>query len=175
MSAAALDAAPDYIEPLEAWRVWRVVECDGELWLASVVKRTLWRAGEPLAAECLRRRTLRSWLRRRPRHVAPHCDCECGIYATELTRAGEYLNDSFPEALGRVFGRVSLWGTVVECERGFRASHAYPLALYVAADAAPGQRATPQTIAAGLARYGVPVEVLPHMRRQAPRLLRAAG
>jgi hypothetical protein len=36
--------------------------------------------------------------------------------------------------LGRVAGRVRLWGTVVECERGWRASHAYPSRLLVALD-----------------------------------------
>jgi hypothetical protein len=60
----------------------------------------------------------------------------------------------------RVLGLVALWGTVVESERGLRASHAYPRMLFV-----PGTgngtgtvTGTGAAVAAGLARYGVPIE-----------------
>jgi hypothetical protein len=159
-TAHALTRPPDFVEPFVAWRVWRVVERDGELSLASVVKRTVWPAGQPLVAECLKSRPFLD-VRRRPPHGAPTERCECGIYAATLERAEEYLNDSYPEALARVLGRVALWGSVVQCERGFRASHAYPLALYVSTRATRNPRRTPDEIAAGLARYGVTVERLP--------------
>ncbi len=35
------------------------------------------------------------------------------------------------KSLIRVMGKVSLWGTVIETEHGYRASHAYPLRLYI--------------------------------------------
>lgn len=155
-----LVSAPDYIGPLEGWRVWRVVERGGELALASVVRRTVWPARRPLVAECLDCRTLRAWLRRQPSHPAPALDCECGIYATDLDRAAPYLADTLPEARARVLGRVALWGTVVRCENGFRASHAYPRVLYVAADASPGWQLAPADLEWGLARYGVPLEIV---------------
>jgi hypothetical protein len=173
MTAVSLEAAPDFFEPLEAWRAWRVIERDGELALASVVKRTVWSAGEPLVADCLKARPFHAWVRRRPPHPAPAERCECGVYASALDRACEYLRDSLPSALARVLGRVALWGSVVECERGFRASHAYPLELYVPADASTDRQTSPDDIAQGLRRYGVPVQVLPAGRRSAWKLLAA--
>jgi hypothetical protein len=137
-----------------------VVERDGQLSLASVVKGTVWPAGKPLVAECLKPRPLLERVRRDAPHGAPTAECECGIYAATLERAEEYLNHSLPNALARVLGRVALWGSVVECELGFRASHAYPLALYVKTRASRDPRRIPEEIVAGLARYRVSVERL---------------
>jgi hypothetical protein len=125
-----MSTAPDYIEPLEAWRVWHVVTQGGVALLRSVIKPTVWMPGEPLTAECLRRRR---FLRRRGTlHAAPEPECDCGIYATSRDRVGEYLQEPLPPgAVARIMGRVQLWGTVVECERGYRAQFAYPLELYV--------------------------------------------
>jgi hypothetical protein len=47
------EVAPDFVEPLEAWRVWRVLQTDAVLTLASVVKGVAWSPGEALVAECL--------------------------------------------------------------------------------------------------------------------------
>jgi hypothetical protein len=55
-------------------------------------------------------------------------------------------------------GRVSLWGTVCECERGWRASHAYPAQLYVPIAGIESVRAA--CIVDDLRRYGVPVRAL---------------
>ena len=158
MTSAAL--APDFFEPFEAWRVWRVVRHDGELTLASIVKRTLWPAGEPLAAECLKALPFIDWIRRRSPHPAPEPDCECGIYAAGLDSVRGYLSDTLPDARARVIGRVALWGCVVECERGYRSTFGYPVSLYVPLQARGRGRITAADVAAGLERYGVPVEVL---------------
>ncbi len=172
----ALEAAPDFIEPLEAWRVWRVVAYKGELVLASAVKRTIWPAGEPLVAECLAAKPLlRDWLLRRPPHQAPCASCQCGIYATQWERVGKYLRDLLPEARARVLGRVALWGTVIESERGFRASHAYPLALYVPVDGADRSPLGPDELARALARYRVPVEPFRRESRHFPPRPERAG
>jgi hypothetical protein len=131
MTAVATEHAPDYIEPLEAWRVWHVVENGGEPALRSVVKPTIWPERVPLVATCLRLRLLPRF-RRRNGHDVPGVDCECGIYATTLERLGQYASETAPfDVVARIVGRVALWGTVVECERGYRASHAYPLELFV--------------------------------------------
>jgi hypothetical protein len=63
--------------------------------------------------------------------------------------------------VGQVFGRVSLWGTVLECEQGYRASHAYPLRIYVPLDSARPRRLRCEELAAGLDAYAVPVELVP--------------
>ncbi len=57
-------------------------------------------------------------------HDAPYRDCNCG-WAAYYSLAGE------PEipAFECVWGAVVAWGTIVECETGFRAQFARPLAL----------------------------------------------
>jgi hypothetical protein len=161
--------APDFIEPFEAWRVWTLVRRDDEYSLGSVVQRTLWPAREPFTAECLRHRLLRG-LRRR-RHAAPDVRCECGIYAAALEHVGRYVADAPCGVVPRVLGQVALWGTVVECERGFRASHAYPKRIYVPADAGEPWRIGWEEVALGLWRYGVPVVGLAARAGEAPRHL----
>jgi hypothetical protein len=162
--------APDYVEPFEAWRVWRVVRREDEFALGSIVQRTVWPAGEALAAECLRRRPLRRLRRRRP-HEAPEARCDCGIYAARLECVSEYIADAPCRGIARVLGRVALWGTVVECERGFRASHAYPARIYVPVDAGDPWRISWEEVALGLWRYGVPIEELASRAADATRQL----
>jgi len=53
---------------------------------------------------------------------------------------------------------VSLWGEVVECEWGWRASHAYPERLFVPQP--PRDAALAEWIAKSLEGYGVPVEIV---------------
>lgn len=82
--------------------------------------------------------------------------------------AAAYLEDRIvhPEPLRwpllhRVIGRVSLWGSVVECEHGWRASHAYPERLYVPSLHEERETACDASeIARDLTTYGVPVEPL---------------
>jgi hypothetical protein len=150
--------APDFAEPLQAWRVWRVVRKDDRFTLGSIVQRTLWPPGEALSAECLRCRGLTARILRRRRHGAPEQDCECGIYAAELDAVGEYLSEAAYRGVARVLGQVALWGTVIECERGLRASRAYPVRIYVPADAGHPWRVDWDEIALGLWHYGVPIE-----------------
>jgi hypothetical protein len=148
--------------------------------LGSILKPTVWPSGEPLVAECLHPKPLSGRVWRRPqRHPSPELRCECGIYGADLTRVGQYLTPMPLElTAARVLGRVSLWGTVIECERGYRASHAYPLAIYIPADAARGDRRL-EELAMALADYDVPVELLAERCADAPeavaRLGQAAG
>ena len=74
-----------------------------------------------------------------------------------------YLDSSYPgrASVERVLGQVRLWGTVIECERGWRGEHAYPDRLFV-----PRRPATTSShefaaeIAAGLRDYGIPISLL---------------
>jgi len=155
--------APDLFEPLLGWRSWRVAERqDGDFALTSVVRSVEWPARSELEAECLRSRWL-WWTRRRPHrdHSAPDRDCVCGVYAA-ATAAEALRYVDVGEGIGvkrpSVVGVVKLWGAVLQCERGWRAAFAYPARLFVIAGGKPD--ADPWRVAAGLRRYGVPVEVL---------------
>ena len=154
--------APDFAEPVRAWRVWWILVEEQELRLRSLFFPLLWEPGRRVEAECLHRRLVR--LSRRKSHGAPHERCKCGIYAaTKLSTAADYLRSlqpAPPEAIQYAVGSVSLWGLVIECERGWRASYAYPAALYVPTrSVARRSRLTPREAAEGLAGYGVPVTV----------------
>jgi hypothetical protein len=165
-----VSAAPDVAGVVEGWRVWLVARRRGEVRLAGVVYKAVWPPGEPLVAECLRRSgRLVARARGRWPHAAPGAGCTCGIYATQLERVLPYLEDDpYDVAPARVLGRVALWGTVVECERGWRASHAYPSRLLVALGDTRS-RIDGGALALDLTAYGVPVEIVDGGWRQAVR------
>ena len=54
-------------------------------------------------------------------------------------------------------GRVSLWGLVVECERGWRASHAYPERILLPVRPGAGAAEELDALTAALSVYGMPV------------------
>jgi hypothetical protein len=161
------DSAPDFAEAIQAWRAWRVVSRGGFLLLCSVVQKTLWPPNEVFRAECLRTPTMLQRLRRRHLHEAPGRWCECGIYGTSIHQVGHYLTEAPRTGVGRVFGSVSLWDTVIECERGYRAGCAYPARIYVPADAGNTASHDADVLVAGLEHYGVPVEKLAEQSRAA--------
>lgn len=163
--------APDELEPRTGWRVWDVVELDGALRLCSLAFWTIWLPRQEAVALC-RRSLVDAGLAGLPPHDAPRERCTCGIYATRT--AAHVLAYSRGvrrrrDTVHRVVGQVSLWGTVIECEGGWRASTAYPSALYVPAARPRSFRlarglvrpALPvEEIARALSAYGVPVEVV---------------
>ncbi len=152
-----MSGVPDYVEPVVGWRVWFTREDQGRARLRSLFHDLCWPVREPLAAACLRRRLP---LRRRD-HPAPAASCQCGIYAASLERVASYLEPGWArERSDPVVGRVSLWGTVVECEQGWRASLAYPERLYVPMLDAPGHESRAARVALDLTDYGVPVNLL---------------
>jgi hypothetical protein len=146
--------APDYAEPLCAWRLWEVEDVDGAPRLRSLYRLSFWPVGAPFEAQCEAQR-LR--LSRRPPHAAPSETCACGIYGApfELIRRKLAIDDGLPPGCLFVIGTVSLWGDVLECERGWRAELAYPSRLFVPLGV-PGAAER----AVGLGDYGVPVELL---------------
>jgi hypothetical protein len=101
------------------------------------------------------------------KHRAPEAACRCGIYACESTAgATPFLSCSrTPErqTLGLVLGRLSLWGKVVECQRGWRGERAHPASIYVPLLSAQGRfllACSPgaETVALALGGDGVPIE-----------------
>jgi hypothetical protein len=158
--------APDYADPFVGWRVWVVVEEQGELRLASVLYPTVWPARREVVAAC----------RPRPRELAgaheiPDARCSCGIYAASSVEDAATFFDGrgpgTPRDVYRVIGQVSLWGSVLEGGRGWRASHAYPSRLYVPARCLSGpSRRSAGAVALALTDYGVPVELLDGMTKR---------
>lgn len=143
--------APDFVEPVIGWRYWRVVKCRGSFYLSSLFNNIAWAPGVPIDAHCLA-------FVRAAKHPSPSPTCHCGVYASRRDAVDWQL-------VGRrafaplVLGTVSLWGLVVEAERGWRAGHAYPERLYVPA-VGTELRERDHAIAAALRVYGVPVNTV---------------
>lgn len=125
----------------------------------------MWPAEAELSAGCNR-----AWTRLRAHlpwcgeveHDVPVSRCSCGIYATnDPDLAAEYLylysEVLQPHVLYRAIGLVSLWGSVVEGESGWRATFAYPKRILLPRSA---RRSDVEAVRAGLHDYGVPVEIL---------------
>jgi hypothetical protein len=148
-------AVPDVPAAVLGWRTWRVGRrAQQRHALFSPLTGTPWPAGRPMVAACAS-----------PRHTPPGDTCPCGLYAVaDTTTLGWSPSDH------EVLGVVALWGDVVEGERGWRASHAYPRFLVAGPGISAEQRA------AIARRYGVTVHAgeLPP-RELARRLDRATA
>jgi hypothetical protein len=134
----------DETEPVVGWKIWRVEHDDERTRLRSVLYGSLWVPGRPAAAECKKRL--------RYRHEAPDPLCDCGIHAGRSLAAWQHYLKVGDD---RVFGRALLLGDRVEGSAGWRAAAAYPLEVYV-----PAALDEAESIAEGLAVYGVPVEII---------------
>ncbi len=150
-------SAPLYFDqtPVLGWRAWTLVETAEGPELRSVVYAHPWPARRPLRMECEPGGCLGA---RWP--TQPH---SCGIHAFKVRVSAVAFPSMwearrFPQFVAPeqyVVGQVSLWGRVVEHERGYRGELAYPYALLLA----PEQR----RFAAPLAdRYGVEALIDPH-------------
>ena len=151
--------APDYLEPALGWRVWLVVDQGDDLRLSSVLYPTIW------PVQLRLRGRVRPNTRRSHWHRVPHARCGCGVHAAvSVEDAASYFDGRGRASLGevyRVVGRVALWGSVIEGDKGWRASHGYPHALYVPARPLGGPSGISSVdVASGLSDYGVPVSLL---------------
>ena len=162
------DPVPDYVEPVEAWRVWRVVMHDRRVVLQSLFARAIWEPAVPLVASCTggHRSHWAPWRRKPNDHEAPDLDCRCGVYGVRSVAAARSYLETPPLLCrdDRVIGRVALWGNVVEGPFGWRASHAYPVELYLPSPVVAGsglrRRAYVDEILVALEAYRVPVDVV---------------
>jgi hypothetical protein len=153
-------AAPDAVEAVIGWRAWTIAKIDGRFRLQSVVAPTVWQPLEVLEAACLRPgiRLFRRWS---IQHEAPWTGCECGIYATNSpSQVATYASETF-DSERRVLGRVALWGIVAQCERGWRASQAYPCEIVIPEQCFTEDKSVPlEALAFDLTDYGVPVRLI---------------
>lgn len=120
---------------------------------------TLWQVGAPTVATCD--------LKQHDDGLTPHTLCKCGLYASRTLEAAwveqaRAHSTSYSDYRGvAVLGKVTLWGRVIEHERGFRAQYAQPLELYVP------KGTDAKTLTALGETHGVPVQlstVLPRTR-----------
>jgi hypothetical protein len=133
-------------EPLVGWRCWFVLP--HEVLLRPIYKRGLvWKPREAIEALC-------------PEHLheVPADDCKCGVWTVCHPMLLEEIGwrtappqgtDPLPGVI--VAGEVSLWGKIIQHERGWRAGLAYPRHLYAFTD-------DPMIAETLRERYGVPVE-----------------
>jgi hypothetical protein len=112
--------------PIEAWRAWRIA---GQLPIdtAEGLRRLAeaWDRGEnpfraimgPFlqAADCT------------SAHEAPGQHCECGYWAVKTREQADAVRAAYSVP---VYGRVQLWGRVIEHTEGDRAQHARILELF---------------------------------------------
>ena len=82
-------------------------------------------------------------------HDAPTFTCKCGYYAMK------HVAD-IPTA--KVYGRVALWGRVIEHAAGFRAQYAYPQVFFARPGVSPDDRRLVQNLAE---QYGCEVAPMP--------------
>jgi hypothetical protein len=139
-----------------------------QLRLRSLVFRTIWLPQEELIAECNHlwsRIPLRRLLHGTPPHEVPSQPCNCGIHAAnDLETAADYfyLYDDVhqPHLRYRAIGSVSLWGSVIEGDQGWRASRAYPRRIFLPRTDRSGRPTDVEAIVDGLSDYAVPVEIV---------------
>ena len=123
-----------YAEPVLGWRLWQVRRHGDEYRLESFTwHHVSWPPRRRLEARC-------------PTHArdAPARGHECGIHAFKSRDLAELLLRRYtgvrrpyyegvthdvrrPIALGR----VSLWGRILERDKGFRAEYAYPYDIFL--------------------------------------------
>lgn len=145
---------PDLVEPLQGWRVWKVwipaAGSDSLPVLSSVILDMPWTPRRKVAAE-------HSFDLGSSCRGLLESGCSCGLYAfKDPADAFGYLvkiRDRLPGMSVDVsFGAVSLWGRVIECEKGYKAQYAYPQHLYLPA---PASRLLDQISSS----FGVPVGI----------------
>jgi hypothetical protein len=151
-------------EPLVGWRCWFVLPHEGLL--RPLYKRGLaWKPRQAMEAVCPEEI-----------HAVPADDCRCGVWAvchpmmlTEFHWSAIPPVGVAPIPGVVVVGQIAMWGNVIQHERGWRSSHAYPQHLYAFTD--------DPMMAEGLReRYGVPVaygEEAERLRRLLPSQRRA--
>jgi len=139
----------------------------GRVVLQSLFAGAVWEPGAPLVAFCSggHRSRWAPWRKKPNDHPAPELECRCGIYGVKSVAAARSYLERPPLLCrdDRVIGRVALWGEVVEGPFGWRASHAYPIEVFVpAAVGVHGVRRREYTdeILLALEEYRVPVDVV---------------
>ncbi|MBM3676824.1 MAG: hypothetical protein FJW96_02930 [Actinobacteria bacterium] len=123
MSAGVGSSGAPVDEPILGWRIWRIAGSH----LQAVVWGVIWEPQARFEARC-EERPSSFWpsLGAPEPHQAPGRSCDCGVYAFTCREDAELLAREKVDGDVIALGRVSLWGRVIEAERGFRGQYAYP-------------------------------------------------
>lgn len=119
---------PDLIEPIVGWRCWRVYN-DGSLAAlnAGSYGPEVWPPREAKQATCHKSTYLNPLAGRRDHTNGPRESCSCGYYAAKLLSKAQWPESNY------AYGRVAMWGKVIEHEGGFRGEYAYPIEVIIVA------------------------------------------
>lgn len=129
-----------YVEPLETWRMWkfgytyddrqipdlpfntvlkepRLVSTGINI---SSISQTPWKPKAKTPAV--------HW-REEKAHRAPQVACKCGYWS--FKKPVDLVTNFFGQYTTNVFGKVSIWGRVIEGSIGYRSEYAYPIEVWV--------------------------------------------
>lgn len=140
------------VMPVVAYRIW-YVPLQPILQLRSYWIQTEWIPFKRVEAECRNHMSCvcagEFWTSTKREPEEPFtCSCAAGVYAWRTLDQGfEMYMDEIEKLVGLeapeptpnriAFGKVYLWGKMIECEKGFRAQYAYPAGIYYTADNSP--------------------------------------
>jgi hypothetical protein len=118
-----------YLNPLIGWRAWRIGRIGEDYCLRSMVNDIKWPYLERLDAECLRTPTAHCDHGRD--EIIPSFHGQCGIYGDLTLQDLHWSLSRMPRdsVTSYLIGEVKLWGDLVEFERGWRATRAYPASI----------------------------------------------
>ena len=129
------DDVPFYPDAFEAWRGWRVEKGV----LKSVNDGQIWVPGVAFEAECSSGKQHKT---------VPWPRCTCGLYSVKTLTKLQKNNYHTAGA----FGKVAIWGEMIESSEGYKSQFAYPTIIYVAHLSFKKATALEN-------RYGVPVRL----------------
>jgi hypothetical protein len=136
--------APDYLEPLIGFRVWKLLRGA----LHSPFQTAVWRPGKNMAACAYGTGAL-----------PPSCHHHCGLYAYAS------MDEIPPSLWGQgVIGAITMWGTVELHSQGMRAQYAEPVLLAYNRYSTPQHRLRLEQTARG---YGIDVVSCASLEEQA--------
>lgn len=157
-----------FFEPLLGWRTWRVERHS----LYSLNWDTPWPAQQRLEGGC-------GFGSQAPggfsMHEVPFRSCHCGIYAFKTRAQAESLArrvldlswDILTDEEAVAIGRISIWGRIIETERGYRAQYAYPYDVIVLGGTERKVQEIREFYAADVSFEEVPREWLPERANRA--------
>ncbi|HWE82358.1 MAG TPA: hypothetical protein VG265_11960 [Gaiellaceae bacterium] len=143
-------------EVVYGWRAWRIVPYrlrSGDTvprLTAMTARGGVWHPRERLRARCEVGVRSHHYESTADFHESPEPGCMCGVWATRELRD---LRREFDGIGFECFGRVGLWGRVLEYQKGYRGQYAYPAQIVISPAVSPNWARSLES------EYGVEVHV----------------